>query len=702
MPDAPPTPARRPALPTPSGWIIPAVFAVALLTALSLGPAEPIADRALALLATTLTAAWIPAAYLLGAIGWGLIARPWTRHLPAAAPLNAGIGLALTLTTTHALGVLGLLNTAAAWAWTGAGLILLVHQVRHIRTLPRLPDTPTRITIALASIGVAIMLVAAASPPGALWDSEFGGYDSLSYHLQLPAEWLEAGRITPAEHNVYAFLPGYYESAILHQAHLANTPKSTPEGLSGLLHHAGAPLIAAHHLALGCTLLAAWFAAAFTRTLAVRTQIPTAASNLASAAAAALILLTPWTQTVGSLAYNEPAMLALATASLLAAAVPDLTPTRRAVIVAFTMGVAAGCKPTAILFLAPAAAILMAANTPRRAWPVMFLTGAAVGLLTLAPWLIRNALFAANPIFPHANSLISHAHWAPDQSARYAAGHHFDGSWSQRIATLILPAAEPGSPPVVRWRGLTNPQWALTPAAALIALVLLLTRRPTRTSAAILSASLAAGLGSWFLFTHLQSRFLIPLLPLMATATALAVATLPARTRHITTAALLAASAFWSLSNFAAQRARDPNALLTLGPDVFTGRLPLEGLGDAVVWAGLNQSLPPGETVLLVGDATPIYLRRPVVYATVWDTHPLAEAMRARPGDPTGWTAELHAAGIRWVLVSFPELDRLAASAWNDPNLTPNAVAEWTDTLGTPVRAWPDQGRALFRLRSAP
>ena len=702
MPDAPPAPARRPALPTPSGWIVPAVFAVALLTALSLGPAEPIADRALALLATTLTAAWMPAAYLLGAIGWGIIARPWTRDLPAAAPLNAGIGLALTLTATHALGVLGLLNTVTAWAWTGAGLILLVHQFRHIRTLPRIPDTPTRIAIALASIGVAIMLVAAASPPGALWDSEFGGYDALSYHLQLPAEWLEAGRIAPAEHNVYAFLPGYYEAAILHQAHLANAPKTTPEGLSGLLQHAGAPLIASHHLALGCTMLAAWFAAAFTRTLAVRIQIPAAASNLAAAVTAALILLIPWTQAVGSLAYNEPAMLALATASLLAAAVPDLTPTRRAMMVAFTMGVAAGCKPTAILFLAPAAAILMAVNTPRRAWPIMFLTGATIGLLTLAPWLARNALFATNPIFPHANSLISHAHWSPEQSARYAAGHRFDGSWPRRLATLILPAADPGAPPVVRWRGLTNPQWALTPVAALIGLIALLARRNTHRTGAILAASLIAGLLSWFVFTHLQSRFLIPLMPLMATATALAIATLPLRTGAVATAMLLACSALWSIVNFSRQRSGDPNALLTLGPDVFTGRLPLEGLGDSVVWAGLNETLPAGQTVLLLGDATPIYLRRPLAYTTVWDTHPLTEAMRVHPDDPDAWTRALLESDRTWVLVSLAELERLQRSGWLDPSLSPERVGAWLDTLGAPVRAWPQQSRYLFRLRSTP
>ncbi len=732
MPDA--SPANPPPLPAARsvvGWVIPAVFAAALLVTVSLGQPEPLASRLIALFTTALGAGWMPAAYLLGAIGWGVIARPWTRSLPHANALNAAVGLALTLTATHALGALGLLNTATAWTITGGGLALLVLANRRWKpSLPGLALTPLNRTIAaLASVGVAVMLVAAVSPPGALWDSEFGGYDSLSYHLQLPAEWLEVGRITPLEHNVYSFLPGYYEAAVLHLAHLANAPALTDRGLSGLLAGHAAPLMGAHLLAFGLTLLAAWWTGAFAGVLAARAGIDTAGSTSAAFLAGAIVLLTPWTQVVGSLAYNEPGVLALGAAGLLAAAVPGLGPVRRATLVALLIGAAAGCKPTAILFLAPGAGVFMAMSTPARAWAVMFSVGAAVGLLTLAPWLVRNAAFSGNPVFPHANALLTHAHWTPDQSARYAAGHAFDGTLAQRLATLILPAAEPGAPAVVRWRGLTNPQWALTPLLTLIALPLLFARRPFRPIAVALTMALGAGLLAWYAFTHLQSRFLIPLLPLMAATVGLIGPTStrpheeaePSSTRPLLPSPppslrrsvasflrrflpplALAASAVWSVANLASQRNADPHALLTLGPGVFTGDLPIENLGGMVISAGVNETAPASEPLLLVGDATPIYLRRPVVYATVWDTHPLADAMRVRPNEPAAWTAELHARGLRWALVSFPELDRLAASGWNDPALTPDAVAAWTDTLGHPVRVWPDQGRALFRLRSNP
>ena len=697
------TPART--HPPHTGWIIPAVFVIAILIAITLGPPESLVARLIVLVTTTLGVGWMPTVYLLGAIGWGTLARPWTRDLPHASALNASVGLALTLSATHALGVLALLNTLTAWGVTAGGLTLLVFANRRWKpALPRL--TPTnRAVAALASVGIAITLVAAVSPPGALWDSEFGGYDSLSYHLQLPAEWLETGRIAPSDHNVYSSLPGYYEAAILHQAHLADAPALTSRGLSGLLTGHAEPLMAAHLLALGMTLLAAWWTGAFAGTLATRAGLDARSSTSAAFIAGAIVLLTPWTQVVGSLAYNEPGVIALGAAALLAAASPGLTPARRGILVAVLIGAAAGCKPTAILFLAPAAAVFMAMTTPPRAWPLMFSIGVIVGLATLAPWLIRNAVFSGNPVFPHANTLFTHAHWTTDQSARYAAGHTFDGTLTQRIATLILPAADPGLPDVVRWRGLTNPQWAITPLLTVIALTLLVTRRPARPIAMALTISLAAAITAWYAFTHLQSRFLIPLLPLMAASIALVGPTSSRpflRPSTLATILVLTLSAAWSLANLAAQRNAEPHALLTFGPAVFTGDLPIENLGDTVVWAGVSETAPAPEPLLLVGDATPIYLRRPVVYATVWDTHPLAEAMRASPGDPAAWTAELHAAGIRWVLISFPELDRLAASAWSDPNLTPSAVAEWTDTLGMPTRVWPDQGRALFRLRSPP
>lgn len=61
--------------------------------------------------------------------------------------------------------------------------------------------------------GAAMLVVAAACPPGTLWRVEALGYDTLSYHLQIPREWVTAGGMVELEHNVYSYLPGLMESA---------------------------------------------------------------------------------------------------------------------------------------------------------------------------------------------------------------------------------------------------------------------------------------------------------------------------------------------------------------------------------------------------------------------------------------------------------------------------------------------------------
>ena len=54
-------------------------------------------------------------------------------------------------------------------------------------------------------------LLAAANPPGVLWREEGFGYDILEYHLQVPKEYWQLGRIAYLPHNVYANFPSNVE-----------------------------------------------------------------------------------------------------------------------------------------------------------------------------------------------------------------------------------------------------------------------------------------------------------------------------------------------------------------------------------------------------------------------------------------------------------------------------------------------------------
>jgi hypothetical protein len=712
VPARPPVTSLRPARSDGPGrglprtlWLVPGAMLAAAIGLLTIGSDAPLSLLVPTWLSVLVFGGWTPAVYLLAAVGWGSLAR---RGQPLTG-VHAALGLAATLTITHLLGVLGLLNPITAWAWIGAGLALLVRFAMadalfwpgRLRELAA--DRPRLAVWCLGALGVAIMLVAAASPPGSLWDSEFGGYDSLSYHTQLPAEWLDAGRVMPVEHNVYSFLPGYVEAATVHLAHLAGVPARTPDGLSGLLAGQGDLVTAPHFLALGLTLLAAWATGTLTRTAAERSGVDERAARLAGSVGGALVVLTPWSQVVGSMAYNESGVVALGAAAMAVAFDAALRPGTRAVLAAVLLGAACGCKPTAILFLAPAVAIALGVNIPVKSWARPVVLGAVTGLLMLAPWLVRNTMSGGNPVFPQAVGLFGEAHWSAAQAARYAAGHHNDTGLIDSVLMLVRPdpAADHGAPSVVRWRGLTNPQWALTPWLGLAGLVVLCAMPATRRLGITLGAGLVVGLAAWVLATHLQSRFLIPLVPLMAAGFGLAVVRLAPLPRVLVAGIALAGSAAWSVGNFAGQRGGHPNALLALGPGVFTGRMSLEEVGDTFSTAGVNETAPTGG-LLLVGDATPLYFRAPVVYATVWDTHPLARAMSDHPGDPAAWTAALRSSGLEWVLVSYPELGRLRASGWSDPGLTPDRVASWAATLGEPARVWPEQGRALYRLPKGP
>jgi len=101
----------------------------------------------------------------------------------------------------------------------------------------------------------------------------------------------------------------------------------------------------------------------------------------------------------------------------------------------------------------------------------------------------------------------------------------------------------------------------------------------------------------------------------------------------------------------------------------------------------------------LLGDATPLFLARRVLWATTWDESILARSIGLAPDDPAAWGRALAARGVDFVLVSFGELDRLRRSGWLDPRLSPEAVTRFLQTCCQPVRAWDDSGQALFRLK---
>jgi hypothetical protein len=658
-------------------------------------------------------------AYILGAIGLGMLFRPWTRHATDAASIECGLGLALMLSLSHGLGVLGLLSGTPGMILGGgavlAGIVLLARRIMdHIRRTGGIVAGTVPWPVLLALPSAAVLLTAASIPPGWLWNSEHGGYDALSYHLQLPQEWIEQGRIWPQPHNVYSYLPGYIESAFVHIAALTGAP-AAGRALSrpmGLLAGEGNGLLTCQLLHAAMTMLAAGLVGRWAWALSKSAAV--------GAVAGALFLSIPWVVVTGSLAYNEMGLAALFAAAMIAAGDTGL---RRApgggwcvgLVCGVLIGVACGCKPTAIFMAAPLVglALLFHSTVTGTRWTAI--AGAMIGgLIAIAPWLIRNALANGNPVFPMATALFGNGHWSAEQVQRYITGHKFDGGLLARVA-MIFDAGQGSTPP----RGLLNAQWSLLPAVTVVAAIAALFSPARRRIAMVLGLGIGVQLGAWMLLTHLQSRFLLPIAVPACGLVALALAAANDLLKRSPRApnVVLAVGAFVCIGQagqligiYSAQCGGSPNLSLLESPWFRSGELDRRALAiDPARAATLAESgfpevfinvlAPAGTCTYLLGEARALYYTGPVLYNTTWDAWPLGEAMRRFPGDPGAWTLELWNRGVRLVLFNEAEVARLHASGWADPEVTVEAAARCLQDQGRPVRSWPEIGVALFELR---
>ena len=723
-----------------------AIFAVSVAGLASFGEGTTVVDGALAVMTSVLSGT--PAVvYVLAAVGLGRVGARLYAGAREPLAVQAAVGVAVMLTISHAMGWAGafggVAGRALALAPLAVGLVLLGLEISRAarasaRARTRAAFDPLLILLAP---GAAVLLVAACQPPGWLWATEFGAYDALEYHLQLPQEWLTGGRLAPSDHNVYSYLPSYVEAAFLHVGAVMGAPRAPAPGTIGfgLTAHDGAGAIACQVLHALLTVLAAGLTGCLARSIVAgaggerERGLDDRAQGLAFCAAAGLVLLTPWSIVVGSLAYNEMAVLALLAGALLVSFDTGVAPVRRSVLAALLVGTACGAKPTALTFAGIPVAIVLLGNMPARVWLRVVLIGAAVGVLTLLPWMARNWAACGNPVFPFATKLFGAGHWTAEQVERYGGAHRFDGSIIERLRLLVveepLKAGERGNG-LVRHRGAMHPQYfAFFPLVLVGAASCVRWARgphPLLRPSVLLVLGLLGQAGAWLFTTHLQSRFMLPLVVPGAALIAVQLGGLGARSlgsmigvARVCAALALLAQAGASAFIFVLEHGGAPNRVLVAGPGYFSGELFAREMRDAdaeargamlenaPVSAAINLALSgaapsieatPG-AVYFLGDATPFYYSVPVVYNTTYDRSVLGEAMRRAPGDPGAWTRELRALGVRFVLYAPSEIRRLQRSGWYDPLVTTAAVEDWLARDAALVREWPGVGRALFELR---
>lgn len=723
--------------------------------------------------------------YAIACAGWGVIAvaallprRNQGDESPEErAWLAMALGLATMLTISHALGWAG-----AMTGGRGARLVtllplvigvasLVVWSVRTIRsrgrvgvTLPVSSDSPglalprLRVSTITSTVGVAVLLVASCSTPGLHWESEFHGFDAFAYHLQLAKEWLAAGRLKPLEHNVYSYLPSYIEAAYMHIGALGPPGGGQAGGTAGradMLGGDGDALVSCQLLHAAITILAAGLLGRCCDATARMAGLGPAARGAARMTGWAVTLTTPWTIVVGSLAYNEMGMIALGAGAMLVALHGSIPASRRAVLAGLLVGVACACKPTALFMVGPVVGLILLARTPARQWWRVAGAGSIAGMAMLAPWMVRNWASGGNPVFPHMNGLFGAAHWTTEQVARYAAAHHAQGSLGWRLALLIWPdAGDPAAPGVVAQRGLLHPQFfAFLPIACVAGAGVVFSRWRRRLAwpATLLVLGGFSQVLAWALFTHAQSRFLIPVLltgvPLIGLAMAMAVSEhelqtmgakvpgpedVPGRRRrrsirlrrrllHAVLNSGLIVQAVWVVMLFGQEGRGEPNQFMIapgsppamLTPAVFTGtafRAELAGAAgsarvqveaDLFPEAYVNLVVRPGPGALyMLGDSTPLYFSSRVLYHSTFDRSPLGDLMRERPTEPEAWARGLWERGVRHVMLNTWELERLHdRCGWYDPDVSPARARTFLDGFAEVVRAWPEAGKTLYRLR---
>ena len=498
---------------------------------------------------------------------WWVAARGYGHWLlPGTSDMGPVVGVVGLVFLDQCLGRLGLMDLTSSWGLLALGLL------GYRRTAPSSlgwPQMEWTWMLPLAVLGTAALV-----PPGWLWDTEFGGYDVLSYHLALPADWWTLGRMGPLTTNAYSGLPGGAESAFLHL-----------HALSGGTHDVTG--LAAQML---CAILVIHTASLL---------------HHKNAAAALVFLMTPWVMVTGSMAYTEAFVMLPACAIFLHLRESQSSP--QACCLGLLAGGIALAKPSAALLLALPLAVLFFAAPNRRSLQSVLLS-VGIALIVSTPWLLDNTITVGSPFFPLLTGLFGYGPWTEIQSANWEAAHTGGGSLSSLWTEWLA------------YRSFGHWQWSVTPWLVLVGLVMAPKSDRIKDGIAV-----GLGLAAFVLLTHGQSRFLVPMLPLFALIAARPLSRLPQ--------GLIWVMLLIPMATFLGQRQGLPTAAFGQAP-VLDGRSTIPDTPPSAM--AEVRSLPESAKVLGVGVADGWRFSRVARHA-VWDTGPFDELdPRALLDD--GWT----------------------------------------------------------------
>ncbi len=563
--------------------------------------------------------------------------------------------------------------------------------------LPSLPTTEVgegsylflaRHGLWLALPFVLLILLGGMMPP---WE-----FDVREYHLQVPKEWYQAGRIGFLPHNVYGNMPlGAEMHAVLAMALVAPWADWWWGALVG-------KTVMACFAPLACLGLYA----------AVRRHV----SPTAGVAAALIYISTPWVIYVSMTGLNEGvvacyALLAVAALVSWQRREDDRVPAGPSsgnadshvqsrpvlgplLLAGFFAGSAAACKYPALLFVVVPLAVWcwLAARKPRWKPVGVFL---AAALLACAPWYAKNALLTGNPVYP---LVFGGTTRTPQRMEQWNRAHRVPRDDRGRRYT---PAQAAESIAMIGWRS----RW-LSPLLLPLACLAWLHDRSRRATMA-LYLLIAWVLMIWWLTTHRVDRFLVPALPWAAWLAGIGfVWSLRRPWRGMATTVLMVGLAF-NFLYFISSREYDWRLLVSLA-DLRRDE-PREPGGPSRVLPihrYLNAAVPEGKRVLLVGDAQPFDLEVPVLYNTCFDECLFERWMRDRTGPQRREILRSH--GISHIYFDWSEIARYRSPGnygftdWVTPVLVHNELVQQQGVLRpVPLDIEPAQGELFEVVDSA-
>jgi len=465
-----------------------------------------------------------------------------------------------------------------------------------------------------------LILLGAMLPP---WD-----FDVREYHLQVPKEWFQAGRIAFLPHNVYGNMPlGAELHALLAMVFMPGERAWWWGALAGKTVIACfAPLTALGLLAAG-------------RRFATRE---------AGVIAALVYISIPWLVHVSQAGLIEGAVACYLLLAVYAIAIwaGDKCGGRKGqmLLAGFLAGATAACKYPPLLFVvAPLTLVAMFARGRCRWQPAaVFLTAALCGC---GLWYAKNGVQTGNPVYPLVLGGLSRT---PERMAQWNRAHRVPPDERGRrysVSQAVAAAADFG------WRNL----WQSPLLIPLAAAALLCARR--RRLVLWLAAYVGFYLAVWWFATHRVDRFWVPLLPVLALLAGFGAVWPAVRVWRAAAVLLLLIGLVANLLFLLSAGVYDHRYLVSL--ERLRLDVPAEVGGLSRVHPAhryLNLHAVAGDRVLLVGDAQPFDLELPALYSTCFDGCPFESLMKDRTADQR--RQALLEQRIRYILVNWSEIDR--------------------------------------------